>query len=115
MSQLLMRAVCMGACEQVQPHHVVIGGHQTFSCVVMKDFLKELAGKLKQNATAWEQYDRMYVGTAEPPQSAPGSPLRTKSLFKHVQRMLTEDSAVLAETGDSWFNCQKLKLPKGCL
>ncbi|KAK9806019.1 hypothetical protein WJX73_005930 [Symbiochloris irregularis] len=99
----------------VQPHHVVIGGHQTFSCVIMKDFLKGLAGKLKQNATAWEQFDRMYVGLAEPPQSAPGSPLRTKSLFKHVQRMLTEDSAVLAETGDSWFNCQKLKLPKGCL
>eukprot|EP00850_Spirogloea_muscicola_P014576 SM000105S13921 [mRNA] locus=s105:329101:332909:- [translate_table: standard] len=29
-------------------------------------------------------------------------------------RMLTGDNSVLAETGDSWFNCQKLKLPKGC-
>lgn len=28
--------------------------------------------------------------------------------------MLTPDSAVIAETGDSWFNCQKLKLPNGC-
>jgi pyruvate decarboxylase len=35
-------------------------------------------------------------------------------LFKHVQKMLTGDSAVIAETGDSWFNCQKLKLPDGC-
>ena len=32
-----------------------------------------------------------------------------------VQSMLTEDHAVLAETGDSWFNCQKLRLPRGCL
>lgn len=31
-----------------------------------------------------------------------------------VQRMLSSSTAVLAETGDSWFNCQKLKLPKGC-
>lgn len=28
--------------------------------------------------------------------------------------MLTKDSAVIAETGDAWFNCQKLKLPDGC-
>jgi TPP-dependent trihydroxycyclohexane-1,2-dione (THcHDO) dehydratase len=28
--------------------------------------------------------------------------------------MLTENTAVIAETGDSWFNCQKLKLPEGC-
>lgn len=28
--------------------------------------------------------------------------------------MLSSDTAVIAETGDSWFNCQKLKLPIGC-
>jgi pyruvate decarboxylase len=28
--------------------------------------------------------------------------------------MLTGDSAVIAETGDCWLNCQKLKLPDGC-
>ena len=28
--------------------------------------------------------------------------------------MLSGNTAVIAETGDSWFNCQKLKLPKGC-
>ena len=31
-----------------------------------------------------------------------------------VQAMLTGDTSVLAETGDSWFNCQKLRLPSGC-
>ncbi|KAL4560729.1 hypothetical protein LXL04_032883 [Taraxacum kok-saghyz] len=28
--------------------------------------------------------------------------------------MLSGKTAVIVETGDSWFNCQKLKLPKGC-
>lgn len=28
--------------------------------------------------------------------------------------MLTPENVVLAETGDSWFNCQKLRLPEGC-
>jgi len=32
-----------------------------------------------------------------------------------VQQMLTADTAVLVETGDSWFNGQKMKLPEGCL
>ena len=31
-----------------------------------------------------------------------------------MQTMLSGDHAVLAETGDSWFNCLKLTLPEGC-
>ena len=32
-----------------------------------------------------------------------------------AQEILTPETAVLVETGDSWFNGQKLKLPDGCL
>ena len=32
-----------------------------------------------------------------------------------VQGMLTSQSAVITETGDAWFNGQKLKLPEGCM
>ncbi|XP_071716893.1 pyruvate decarboxylase 2-like [Rutidosis leptorrhynchoides] len=28
--------------------------------------------------------------------------------------MLSSETIVIAETWDSWFNCQKLKLPQGC-
>ncbi|KAJ8551046.1 hypothetical protein K7X08_000416 [Anisodus acutangulus] len=31
-----------------------------------------------------------------------------------VAVMPSAKGAVIAETGDSWFNCQKLKLPQGC-
>jgi len=37
-----------------------------------------------------------------------------QTLYKHFEGLLTHDTAVLAETGDSWFNCQKLRLPNGC-
>ncbi|KAG4380995.1 hypothetical protein GLYMA_15G056400v4 [Glycine max] len=30
------------------------------------------------------------------------------------QNMLSRDTTVIAETGDTWFTCQKLKLPHGC-
>ncbi len=32
-----------------------------------------------------------------------------------MQEMLSPETAMLVETGDSWFNGQKLKLPDGCL
>ena len=31
-----------------------------------------------------------------------------------AQEALSSKTAILAETGDSWFNCQKLRLPRGC-
>ncbi|GMN43594.1 hypothetical protein TIFTF001_012798 [Ficus carica] len=33
---------------------------------------------------------------------------------KAVIEMLSGATAVIAETGDSWFNCQKLRLPENC-
>ncbi|KAM0897237.1 hypothetical protein ACQ4PT_022685 [Festuca glaucescens] len=61
----------------VQPDRVIVGNGPAFGCVMMKEYLSELAKR-------------------------------------HIQKVLTGDNAVIAETGDSWFNCQKLKLPEGC-
>ncbi|KAJ0576340.1 putative pyruvate decarboxylase [Helianthus annuus] len=41
-------------------------------------------------------------------------PLRINVLFEHIQKMLSGDTTMIAETGDSWFNCQNVKLPRGC-
>lgn len=98
----------------VQPDRVVIGNGPSFGCVLMKDFLKELAKKVKRNTTAYENYDRIYVPNGVPPKCDPNEPLRVNVMFQHVQKMLSSECAVIAETGDSWFNCQKLKLPEGC-
>lgn len=98
----------------VQPDRVIIGNGPAFGCVLMKEFLLELAKKVKKNTNAYDNYKRIYVPEGQPPKSEPKEPLRVNVLFQHVQKMLTADSAVIAETGDSWFNCQKLKLPEGC-
>ncbi|XP_024981015.1 pyruvate decarboxylase 2-like [Cynara cardunculus var. scolymus] len=98
----------------VQPDRVVIGNGPAFGCVLMKDFLEELAKVITKNTTAYENYDRIFIPDGEPKKSEPQEPLRVNILFQHIQKMLSKDTAVLAETGDSWFNCQKLKLPDGC-
>ncbi|XP_014515994.1 pyruvate decarboxylase 2 isoform X2 [Vigna radiata var. radiata] len=98
----------------VQPDRVVISNGPAFGCILMKDFLTALAKRLEHNNTAYENYARIFVPDGKPLKAEPGEPLRVNILFKHVQEMLSGETAVIAETGDSWFNCQKLKLPKGC-
>lgn len=98
----------------VQPERVSIGNGPTFGCILMKDFLSELAKKLKCNTTAYENYHRIYVPDGSPLKCEPREPLRVNILFRHIQKMLSGNTAVIAETGDSWFNCLKLKLPHGC-
>ncbi|URE01295.1 Pyruvate decarboxylase isozyme [Musa troglodytarum] len=98
----------------VQPERVVVANGPTFGCILMKDFLRALAKRLNKNTTAYENYRRIFVPDGQPLECKPKEPLRVNVLFKHVQKMLSGGSAVIAETGDSWFNCQKLKLPEGC-
>uniref|UniRef100_A0A1D1Z6I1 pyruvate decarboxylase n=1 Tax=Anthurium amnicola TaxID=1678845 RepID=A0A1D1Z6I1_9ARAE len=98
----------------VQPDRVVVANGPAFGCVLMRDFLSALARRLHTNTTAFENYQRIYVPEGVPPACKPKEPLRVNVLFKHVQQMLSGGTAVIAETGDSWFNCQKLRLPQGC-
>ncbi|KAJ6913317.1 pyruvate decarboxylase 2-like [Populus alba x Populus x berolinensis] len=98
----------------VQPDRVMIANGPAFGCVLMKDFFVALAKKIKPNTTAYDNYRRIFVPEGEPLRNAPQEPLRVNVLFQHIQKMLSSGTAVIAETGDSWFNCQKLKLPRGC-
>ncbi|GFQ07287.1 pyruvate decarboxylase 1 [Phtheirospermum japonicum] len=98
----------------LQPDRVTIGNGPTFGCVLMKDFLTALAKRLKPNTTAYENYQRIYVTEGRPLKSGLKEGLRVNVMFQHIQKMLSGETAVIAETGDSWFNCQKLKLPPGC-
>ncbi|KAH8931899.1 hypothetical protein BDL97_19G044900 [Sphagnum fallax] len=98
----------------VNPDRVIIQGTQEFGCVLMKDFLELLATKVTRNPNSYDNYKRIFIPEGEVPKAEPHDPLRVNILFKHIQTLLSKDTAVLAETGDSWFNCQKLKLPEGC-
>ncbi|KAL3820357.1 hypothetical protein ACJIZ3_006262 [Penstemon smallii] len=98
----------------VQPNRVTIGNGPSLGWVFMTDFLNALAKKLKKNNTGMENYRRIFVPTGVALKRDKEEPLRVNILFKHIQEMLSENSAVIAETGDSWFNCQKLRLPENC-
>ncbi|XP_078446955.1 pyruvate decarboxylase 2-like [Wolffia australiana] len=98
----------------VEPNRVLIGHGPAFGCIYMKDFLRALARRVKKNTTAFENYSRIFVPDGILPPCKPLEPLRVNVLFSHIQKLLSAKTAVIAETGDSWFNCQKLKLPKGC-
>ncbi|XP_026435245.1 pyruvate decarboxylase 2 isoform X2 [Papaver somniferum] len=98
----------------IQPNRVTIGDGPSFGWVFMADFLTALASKLKRNTTAMENHRRIFVPPGIALKREANEPLRVNILFKHIQEMLSGDTAVIAETGDSWFNCQKLHLPENC-
>ncbi len=98
----------------VEVDRVSVGGRRFFNCVAAADFMTALAARITPNETAWVNYERMYVPPGILVKPPPTEPLRTTILFSHIQALLTPDTAVIAETGDSWFNCLKLRLPPGC-
>ncbi|KAG6403943.1 hypothetical protein SASPL_136177 [Salvia splendens] len=98
----------------VQPDRVVVGNGPAFGFVLMRDFLRELSKKVTKHTAAFDNYKRIFVPDGQPVKSEPAEALRVNVLFQHVQKLLTGETAVISETGDSLFNCQKLKLPEGC-
>ncbi|RVX18513.1 Protein mak16 [Vitis vinifera] len=68
-------------------------------------FFKSFSKRLECNITAYEFYHRVYVPEGQSPKSDPKEPLRVYVLFQHIQKMLSSETAVIAETGDFWFNC----------
>lgn len=98
----------------VQPNRVTVGNGPSFGWVFMTDFLTALTQKIRKNTTALENYLRIFVPPSIPLKRENNEPLRVNILFKHIQNMLSGDTAIISETGDSWFNCQKLRLPENC-
>ncbi|PRQ19971.1 putative pyruvate decarboxylase [Rosa chinensis] len=98
----------------VKLDRVIIANRHEFGSVLMKDFLKALAKRLKCNGTSYENYNRIFVPEGKPLKCVPNEPLRVNVLFQHIQKMLSSQTTLVAEAGDSWWNCVKLKLPPGC-
>ncbi|KAK3433415.1 hypothetical protein EUGRSUZ_D01319 [Eucalyptus grandis] len=93
----------------VQPNRVTIGNGPSIGWVFMADFLSALAKKLKRNTTALDNYRRINV-----PQGMPLKREKNEPLFEHIQVMLGGDTTIIAESGDSRFSCQELRLPENC-
>jgi pyruvate decarboxylase len=86
----------------------------TYNDVKLSDFLDGLSEKIEPNDASLKAYNRVRVDYADEPPIEEDAPITTRRLFAQVQDILGPDMTVLAETGDSWFNAMKLKLPVGC-
>jgi TPP-dependent 2-oxoacid decarboxylase len=90
-----------------------------YTDVAMPDFLAALAECVQHNGSSLERFrlsgDTPSVRSENLPKSTEHSArLTTRSLFARIQSMLGRETAVLVETGDSWFSGLKLRLPEGC-
>jgi pyruvate decarboxylase len=86
---------------------------QTYNDVIVDEFLTALAGKIKLNKGSLKAYERIRTEYAPELPMKPDKPLTTRRLFNQIEQILDSNSVVIAETGDSWFNGMKLRLPKG--
>lgn len=86
---------------------------QSHNKVFISDFLDRLAPRLTQNRTALLSYDRIARPTPTAVPENPSTPVTTRALFARIQSMISADTTVIAETGDSWFNGLALALPDG--
>ena len=97
---------------EVRTDSVVIAG-QTYNDVAMSDFLKLLASRLDHNDTSLKAFKRIEETRPAAPEASSDDPLTTRRLFSRIQQLLVPESALIAETGDSWFNGINLALPEG--
>lgn len=95
-----------------RPHSVVMPG-RTYNDVSLAEFLEALASKLTPNDGSLVAFRRIAEEKPTHRRGSPDDQLTTRALFDRVQSMLSANTAVIAETGDSWFNGMQLDLPKG--
>jgi TPP-dependent 2-oxoacid decarboxylase len=111
-----------GFSELINPKKLIYAGpgsvkidHRIYDDVALADFLSGLAKKVKRNTTSYDEYNRIRSEHRPPAlPDDPGASITRRHLFAKVQEVLDGGSVVIAETGDSWFNGMKLKLPEGC-
>jgi len=93
-------------------NRVYLEGHD-FGRIHLRDFLSGLARKVQKRDATMVEYRRI---RAEPPPESPAKPdgkLMRIEIFRQVQALITPETTVIAETGDSWFNGMRMKLPGG--
>jgi pyruvate decarboxylase len=109
-----------GFSDLINPEKLIHAGRDfvrlpnvTYNKVMIGEFLEALAKEVKPNDSSLKAYKRIKMEFAPEPPVNKDEPVTTRRLFSQIQGILDSDTTVLAETGDSWFNCMKLELPEG--
>jgi pyruvate decarboxylase len=91
---------------------VYLDGHD-FSRVHLHDFLSGLARKVQKRDATMLEYKRIRAEPRPEAAARPDAKLTRTEIVRQIQSLLTADTTVIAETGDSWFNGIGLTLPGG--
>ena len=85
----------------------------TYAGVQLADFLGALAGRVRRNDASLVEFARGKM-REEPPADAPGNTLTIAEVSRQIHDALGRDTALLVETGNSWFHGLRMRLPEGC-
>lgn len=92
--------------------HIRMNGHD-FSDIHLRHFLSALAKKVEKRPETMVEYKRISYQREAVKETAPGTKLVRAELFRQIQNIVTSETTVFAETGDSWFGGVALHLPDG--
>jgi len=93
-------------------NRVCLEGHD-FGRIHLRDFLSGLARKVQKRDATMVEYRRIRARPQPEHPAKPDGKLMRTEIFRQVQALVTAESTVIAETGDSWFNGMGMKLPGG--
>lgn len=91
---------------------VRLPGHD-FGRIHLRDFLSALADKVERRDQTMVEYARIRTDPLPDPVAEPAARLSRAELVRQLRPLVTPDTTVIAETGDSWFNGLLLRLPHG--
>ncbi|ROW05179.1 hypothetical protein VSDG_00595 [Cytospora chrysosperma] len=92
--------------------HVTFPGSH-FSRVRLGEFLDHLATEVQYNNSTMIEYNRLRPDPFVVHEAAEDSDLTRKEIQRQLQPLVTSNTTLFIETGDSWFNGTQLDLPRG--
>jgi len=92
-------------------HDFVRIGETHFSNVFLADLLEGLASRVSEKPASLQAYQRLREQPAPVPTASAEAPLSLRELRRQIQALIESGTSLVVETGDSWFNGQKLHLP----
>ncbi|MHB0975592.1 MAG: thiamine pyrophosphate-binding protein [Candidatus Aquicultorales bacterium] len=95
-----------------EPDRVLLTGSD-FERVYLADFLTALAKRVKRKPESLEEFQRVRVEQPPKEPGDPEKPLESAAINKEVQDLISPKTTLIVETGDSWFNGIKTRLPEG--
>jgi len=84
-----------------------------FGRIHLRDFLSALARKVERRDATMIEYQRIRSKRLPDAIAKPDAKLMRAEIVRQIRSLVTSDTTIIAETGDSWFNGMLLDLPRG--